>query len=125
MDVDKYVSMMNENKLFVGLMVVVVAVGGRFIIEELNDAQKEIIHNTWVRRLFVFGVCFMATRDICISLIITMIFIIIVSEFTNNQARKYMSIEEDKLQRKQEGKKQIIENITNQLQELQNLKDLK
>jgi len=119
MDIDKYVSMMNENKFFVGLMVVVVAVGGRFIIEELNDAQKEIIHNTWVRRLFVFGVCFMATRDICISLIITMIFIIIVSEFANNQERKYISVEEDKLQQKQEGKKQIIESITNQLQELQ------
>ena len=112
MDINKYVSMINENKLFVGLMVVVVAVGGRFIIEELNDAQKEIIHNTWVRRLFVFGVCFMSTRDICISLIITMIFIIIVSEFTNNQGKKYISIEEDKLQKKQEGKKQIIEDHT-------------
>ena len=120
MDVDKYVSMMNENKLFVGLMVVVVAVGGRFIIEELNESQKQIIHNTWVRRLFVFGVCFMATRDICISLIITMIFIIIVSEFANNEEQKYMSIEEDKLQKKQKEKQYIIENISNQLQELQN-----
>ena len=70
-----YVNKLNENKLFVGLMVVVVAVGGRFIIDELNDSQKSFIHNTWVRRLFVFGVCFMATRDICISSIITMIFV--------------------------------------------------
>jgi quinol-cytochrome oxidoreductase complex cytochrome b subunit len=120
MDIDKYVSMMNENKLFVGLMVVVVAVGGRFIIEELNESQKQIIHNTWVRRLFVFGVCFMATRDICISSIITMIFIIIVSEFTNTGEHKYISIEEDKLQRKHTEKQIIIEQISNQLQKLQN-----
>ena len=34
---NEYVNKLNENKLFVGLMVVVVAVGGRFIIDELND----------------------------------------------------------------------------------------
>ena len=64
---NEYIDKLNQNKLFVGLMVVVVAVGGRFIIDELNESQKSIIDNSWVRRLFVFGVCFMATRDICIS----------------------------------------------------------
>ena len=114
-----YVNKLNENKLFVGLMVVVVAVGGRFIIDELNDSQKSFIHNTWVRRLFVFGVCFMATRDICISSIITMIFVIVVSEFTNkDESSLLIPIEEDKLQKQMNEKKVIIETINNQLQKL-------
>ena len=114
-----YVNKLNENKLFVGLMVVVVAVGGRFIIDELNDSQKSFIHNTWVRRLFVFGVCFMATRDICISSIITMIFVIVVSEFTNkDNSSQLLPIEEDKLQKQMNEKKVIIETINNQLEKL-------
>ena len=114
-----YVNKLNENKLFVGLMVVVVAVGGRFIIDELNDSQKSVIHNTWVRRLFVFGACFMATRDICISSIITMIFVIVVSEFTNkDDSSQLIPIEEDKLQKQMNEKKVIIETINNQLEKL-------
>ena len=116
---NEYVNKLNQNKLFVGLMVVVVAVGGRFIIDELNESQKSFIHNTWVRRLFVFGVCFMATRDICISSIITMIFVIVVSEFTNKEnSSRLIPIEEDKLQKQMNEKKVIIETINNQLQKL-------
>ena len=114
-----YVNKLNENKIYVGLIVVVVAVGGRFIIDELNDSQKSFIHNTWVRRLFVFGVCFMATRDICISSIITMIFVIVVSEFTNkDESSLLIPIEEDKLQKQMNEKKVIIETINNQLEKL-------
>jgi len=117
--IDEYIEKLNQNKLFVGLMVVVVAVGGRFIIDELSEAQKMVIHNSWVRRLFVFGVCFMATRDICISSIITMIFVIVVSELTNNNvASGLIPIEEDKHQKQINNKKVIIENINNQLQRL-------
>ena len=116
---NEYVNKLNENKLFVGLMVVVVAVGGRFIIAELNESQKSIIDNSWVRRLFVFGFCFMATRDICISSIITMIFVIVVSEFTKkDDSSQLIPIEEDKLQKQMNEKKVIIETINNQLEKL-------
>ena len=117
--IDNYIDKLNQNKLFVGLMVVVVAVGGRFIRDELNDSQRNFIHNSWVRRLFVFGVCFMATRDICISSIITMIFVIVVSEFTNkDESSRLIPIEEDKLEKQMNDKKVIIETINNQLQKL-------
>ena len=44
---------LNENKFFVGCMMIFVTIGGRFVISELNDSQKEMIHNPIIRRLFI------------------------------------------------------------------------
>ena len=63
--------MLNENKYFIGLMMIMVNIGSRFIIEELNDDQRRFINNPYFRRIVVFSVIFMATRDIITSFIIT------------------------------------------------------
>jgi len=63
--------MLNENKYFIGLMMIMVNIGSRFIIEELNDDQRRFINNPYFRRIVVFSVIFMATRDIMTSFIIT------------------------------------------------------
>lgn len=62
---------LNENKYFIGLMMIMVNIGSRFIIEELNDEQRKLINNPYFRRIVIFSVIFMATRDIVISFIIT------------------------------------------------------
>ena len=50
---------------------IMVNVGSRFIIEELSDEQRKLINNPYFRRVVVFSVIFMATRDIITSFIIT------------------------------------------------------
>ena len=60
---------LNENKYFIGLMMILVNIGSRFIIGELSDTQKKLINDKNLRRLFIFGIFFMATRDIVSSLI--------------------------------------------------------
>lgn len=61
---------LNENKYFIGLMMIMVNIGSRFIIEELNDDQRKLINNPYFRRIVIFSVIFMATRDIITSFII-------------------------------------------------------
>ena len=65
---------MNDNKYFIGLMMIVVNIGSRFIIGELSDEQKKLINDKMLRRIFIFGVFFMATRDIISSLVLTIMF---------------------------------------------------
>ena len=74
---------LNENKFFVGCMMIFVTIGGRFVISELNDSQKEMIHNPIIRRLFIFCVFFMATRDIQCAITLTILFVLIVGELFN------------------------------------------
>jgi hypothetical protein len=69
-----------ENKLFIGLLMILVNVGARFIIEELSDEHRAIVKSENFRKIVIFASVFMATRDIVISLIVTIIFIILINE---------------------------------------------
>ena len=79
------VNNLNENKFFIGLMMICVTIGGRFIITELNEEQKKIIHNKIFRRLIIFSAFFMSTRDIFTAIILTIIFTIVISELFNGE----------------------------------------
>ena len=43
--IDNIIQNLNENKFFIGCMMIVVTIGGRFIISELNESQKKMINN--------------------------------------------------------------------------------
>ena len=76
----------NDNKYFIGFMMILVNIGSRFIIGELSDSQKKLINDKMLRRLFIFGVFFMATRDIISSLVLTIMFVLLVSELFNEDS---------------------------------------
>ena len=111
-NIQESISNMNENKLFIGLMVITVTIGGRFIIDEFNDSQKKMINNKLVRRLFAFCVFFMATRDICTSFILTIIFALVMSSLVGDDSEKEVDSNEENL-------KQKLMNIQIQLNEIQ------
>ena len=71
---------LNENKYFIGLMMIMVNIGSRFIIDELNDEHRKIFKNSMFRRIVIFSVIFMATRDIVISVVVTGLFIVLILE---------------------------------------------
>tara|TARA_B100000700_G_C14507627_1_gene607086 strand:- start:49 stop:429 length:381 start_codon:yes stop_codon:yes gene_type:complete len=88
----------NENKYFIGLMMILVNIGSRFIIGELSDTQKKLINDKNLRRLFIFGVFFMATRDIVSSLILTIMFVLLVSELFNEESEISLLPKKDKVE---------------------------
>ena len=71
---------LNENKYFIGLMMIMVNIGSRFIIDELNQEHINFIKNSYFRRIIIFAVIFMATRDILISFVVTGLFVVLVLE---------------------------------------------
>ena len=58
---------------------IVLNLGSKYITLELSESQDELFKNKIIRRFLVFTVVFVATRDIFVSLIITGIFVILVS----------------------------------------------
>jgi hypothetical protein len=66
----------NTNKYFVGFMMIILTIGGRFIISELSDEQKEKIDTPIFRKIFIFCAFFMATRDIVTTMLLTTLFLI-------------------------------------------------
>tara|TARA_B100000575_G_C23132282_1_gene656999 strand:+ start:2754 stop:3122 length:369 start_codon:yes stop_codon:yes gene_type:complete len=76
---------LNENKYFIGFAMILVNIGARFIIDELDDDVREFISNGTIRKIFVFCTVFMATRDVFTSIILTIVFIVIINEFLSSE----------------------------------------
>jgi hypothetical protein len=57
----------NANPYFIGFMMLALNLGGRFIGLELTRAQETFLQNVWVRRLLIFVVLFMGTRNILVA----------------------------------------------------------
>ena len=74
-------TLINDNKYFIGFTMILLNIGARFIIDELDDDLRQIASDKIVRKLFIFCSFFMATKDIFTALILTIVFIVLVNEF--------------------------------------------
>ena len=73
-----------ENKYFIGVVMIMMNIGARFMIEELTPKQKEFINTQYFRRFIVFCAFFAATRDLLATITLTIIFILFVGEFSTD-----------------------------------------
>jgi hypothetical protein len=74
----------NTNPYFIGLMMLLLNLGGRFLGMEISKEQEKVFQNPWVRRALVFTVLFVATRNIFVAGIMT-IFVLILMSFLLNE----------------------------------------
>ena len=78
-----------ENKYFIGVVMITMNIGARFLIDELTPEQKKVLNSQNFRRFIVFCAFFAATRDILAAVTLTIIFILFVSEaFTDTEYMK-------------------------------------
>lgn len=68
---------LNDSKLFLGTMLILLNIGSRHLVDEFSSNEEEYQRNLVLRRIAVFAVCFVGTRDIIVSLVLTAAFIII------------------------------------------------
>ena len=106
---------LNENKYFIGFSMILLNIGARFIIDELDDDLRKIVSEKYIRRLFIFCSFFMATKDIFKAFILTVIFVIIINEF--------LATEKDENEKQQKGgasyNKQELEKTIQKLKNIQ------
>jgi putative Mn2+ efflux pump MntP len=93
----KYISDIENiltNKYFIGIFMIIINIGSRFIIEELTPNQRKYINKKLVRRIFVFCVFFMATKDILATITLTLMFILFISNLFIDDTEKGKDEEE-------------------------------
>ena len=65
----------NNNKYFYGLMMIILNVGSKYLTLDLSAPfLKAILSSTFIRRILIFSIVFIATRDLKISLILILYF---------------------------------------------------
>jgi hypothetical protein len=85
--VETGISILNNSKYFVAIMMLFLNLGSRYISMELSQLHEDFLSNTFIRRFLVFTVVFIATRDIKVAFISTAIFIVIVSGIFNEDSK--------------------------------------
>ena len=79
---------LSENKIFIGLIMIMVNIGARFIIEELSDDLRAIAKGEVFRKIVIFCSVFLATRDIMVALIVTIVFVVLINEVLGEVNKK-------------------------------------
>ena len=81
-----YLDAINSNKFFIGIMMILLNIGSRHLVDEFSGDEKEYNRNILLRRIAIFAVCFIATRDIVHSTLLTAGYIIIASGVSRRSA---------------------------------------
>lgn len=80
----------NTNPYFIGLMMLLLNLGGRFLGLEVSKEQERVFQHPWVRRALFFTVLFVATRNIMVALIMTIFVVLFVSILFNENSSFYL-----------------------------------
>jgi hypothetical protein len=68
---------LNDSKFFLGIMLLTLNIGSRHLVDEFSANPEDYNRNLVLRRFAVFAVCFVGTRDVITSILLTAAFIII------------------------------------------------
>ena len=107
-----------DNKYLIGIIMVIINLGARFIVNELNEEQRNMINSKYLRRILIFLVIFMATRDIVISLILTVIVVLVLFEFFNNESEYSLVPKKENTKKNNDNKNDKLDKIINELNDI-------
>lgn len=86
--IQKTLHRLNNNKYLLGIMLILLNVGSKFIDLRLNDYHEKLMRDTIGKELLVFAITFVGTRDIAISLVVTSVFFIL-NDYILNEDSEY------------------------------------
>lgn len=87
----KYYKNINDNKIVTGIIMIIMNLSSRYITFELSKSQEYYLKHFVGKKVLIFSVLWMGTRDIIISLILT-VFFLCFSDYLFNDQSKYCII---------------------------------
>ena len=76
----------NTNPYLIGVFMILMNLGGRFLSLELTKKQEAIFQSAWVRPLIFFTVVFMATRNVVVAFWITLLLFFVLWVVANENS---------------------------------------
>jgi hypothetical protein len=77
---------LNGNKYILGLMILLINLGARYIGNEVSDFMHKVLNHKFARRFLIFLVLWMGTRDLVVAGVITITFIVLVNTIFNENS---------------------------------------
>ena len=83
---DVAIMSLNSNPYFIGTMMLLLNLGGRFISLEISKSQEQFFQNPWIRRMLIFTVLFVGTRNVMVAFWMTLIIILCIGYLFNENS---------------------------------------
>jgi hypothetical protein len=83
---DSMLQALNQNPYFIGMMMLLLNLGGRFISLEVTKQQEQFLQHPWVRRVLIFTVLFVATRNLWVAFWATLAVILLLGYLFNENS---------------------------------------
>ncbi len=82
-----YINSLSSSKYFIGLVMILMNIGGRYIELDIAQNHRKFLNSSKLfKRILIFTIAFMATRDIVVAFIITAAFIVFVMHLFNDES---------------------------------------
>lgn len=88
--VENIITSVNSNPYFIGSMMLLLNLGGRHLASGLTPEQDKFFQQPWFRRLLIFVVFFIGTRNVISSIFMSLIFILLVGYLFNDSSSLYL-----------------------------------
>jgi hypothetical protein len=76
----------NESKIAVGFIMILMNIGMKYVDFGFSKTQEQALRNGIAREMIIFAVCFMGTRDIFLSILLTGSFMIMADVLFNDNS---------------------------------------
>jgi hypothetical protein len=85
--IDSYLTNVNSSKITIGIAMIMFNLGSKYIIMDISKNQEQFFKNIIIRRLTLFCIFFVATRDVFISLVLTAVFVVLAFGLFNHDSK--------------------------------------
>ncbi len=83
---EQIIQYIETSPMFAGIMMLLLNIGSRYITHEYSDNDEEYMQNIILRRIAIFAVCFVGTRSVITSIILTAAFVVLSSGIFRNKS---------------------------------------
>ena len=82
-----YYNSLNNNKIFAGVVILIMNICSRYATLELSKSQEYYVKYIFGKQLLLFAIIWIGTRDIIISIVLTILFLILADYLLNDQSK--------------------------------------
>lgn len=84
--VDALLNLVNSNPFVIGTSMLMMNLGGRFLSMELTRGQETFLQHPWVRRIILFVILFMGTRNVAIAGLMWLVVVVLIGYVFNENS---------------------------------------
>ena len=82
-----FLDYLNQNRVLTGVAMILMNIGSRFVASDLTQLQESMLASKVVKRIILFCMFFVGTRDILISIILTFAFTVFLQVLINEGSK--------------------------------------